>query len=234
MKTVQITSQRLLSRIHGISPFYKHTHPSINPFPTGIIRNFCLQTKETKPDDIETELKKPTTTKDNFELIYTSNYKSTIYGVKFLSFTGCITSLIVAPTVIFNPLNVPFLASISMIGKCFLGIPVAIFGVGTSYALHSFTKSFVTKMYYNKSTQDIQLQFVTIYLSTITLNTNMKNIRTLDKSKHIGMANVECTDIDKKCFIDHECLSEDIAQKIGFNNDDNESTEDDTSWMGKQ
>ena len=176
-------------------------------------------------------------TKTNtFDLVYTSNYNSTVYGVKMLSFTGCITSLIVAPIIIFNPLNFPVLASISMVGKCFLGGSCAVFGVGTSYCLHLFTKSIATKIYHNAKTDDIQLQFVTIYLSTITLQTNLNHMKALNKSTHIGIANVECTDIGRKCFINDELLSDYISEKMGFDEDvtDRSNTNDDTSWMGKQ
>eukprot|EP01084_Bolivina_argentea_P149942 261856_1 len=222
MKAIH-TNLRLISRKINTISTYSYLSRSVG--------NFCTQIKDTKPSEVD----QPNNKQDNeFKLIYTSNYNSTVYGVKFLSFTGCITSLIVAPLIIFNPFHFSVLESISTVGRCFLGIPIAIFGVGTSYALHLFTKSIATKMYHNQQNDDVQLQFVTLYLTTITLTTNLNHMKVLDKAQNIGIANIHCTDINKKCFLNDEYLSEYVANKIGFNDDNIQQSDDDTSWMGKQ
>jgi len=218
--------------------FPKHAPSSFSMSQSSISRDYSTQTKDEKPESEssnEQQTDKQQQKEHPFELVYTSTYSSTVYGVKFLSFTGCLASLLVAPFIIFDPLHVPLLANISMLGKCFLGIPVAVFGVGTSFALHLFTKSIVTKMYHNKATDEMRLQFVTLYLKTVTLNTNLKNMKALDKKTQVGVSNVNCTDINKYCFINPEHLPEDIANRIGLNEEDeSQSMDDDTSWMGKQ
>ena len=200
--------------------------------------SFCSQLQEPKatmqnePKNDEEDSKQ---SPNGFQLIYTSNYKRTLHSVKFLSLTGCIGSLIVAPIIIFNPSNIPLLTSIPFVGRWFIGIPVAAFGVASSYALHLFTKCIVTKMYHDPITDNVRLQFVTLFLTTLEMETNLKQMKTL-KQDTIGMTNVECTDIGKKCFIEQDHLPEDIADKIGFNADTDSAENDkhDTSWMGKQ
>ena len=90
-------------------------------------------------------------------------------------------------------------------------------------------------MYHDPSTDDVRLQFVTLFLTTLEMETNLNQMGTL-KQDTVGMTNVECADIGKKCFIEQDHLPEDIADKIGFNADSSNGDHDknDTSWMGKQ
>merc|ERR1712130_641979 len=67
-------------------------------------RSFCSQVQEEKAT--EDSLKEQQQS-ESLKLVYTSNYKRTLHSVKFLSLTGCIGSLIVAPIIIFNPSSIP-------------------------------------------------------------------------------------------------------------------------------
>eukprot|EP00485_Elphidium_margaritaceum_P023773 CAMPEP_0202713258 /NCGR_PEP_ID=MMETSP1385-20130828/52459_1 /ASSEMBLY_ACC=CAM_ASM_000861 /TAXON_ID=933848 /ORGANISM="Elphidium margaritaceum" /LENGTH=87 /DNA_ID=CAMNT_0049373551 /DNA_START=444 /DNA_END=707 /DNA_ORIENTATION=- len=87
-------------------------------------------------------------------------------------------------------------------------------------------------MYRNTRTDDLQLQFVSILLRRYTIHTNLKHLKALDKSAHIGLSNVQLSDVNKSCFFNEQDLPIDISKAIGFNQESKEEL--DKSWMGKQ
>merc|ERR1712087_114173 len=110
-------------------------------------------------------------------------------------------------------------------------------------ALNSFIKPITMQMTHQASTDEVQLQFVTLFLTTLTYNTNLSALHKLPEG-NLGMANVEvakcyiaedpqCREMATKCYIEEDALPEHIAQKIGFN-DEVKTTglggEEDTSW----
>eukprot|EP01084_Bolivina_argentea_P039556 73094_1 len=195
-----IKSLGLPSKYHKYSPYFMSRF------------HFNVQIKDIKVNELE----------DNeFELIYTSNCKNKINAVNILSFAGCVASLVIAPTIIFNPLNLE-LFGLSMSGIYCIGVHSFFLGVGTSVAINElYTTSMVTDMYHNNKTHDIQIQLKTFHLTNITLNTNLNNMSSYDNTRNIfDKSNVYCSDINKKVFIDPNLLNQYFYNKLSFDHDD--------------
>ena len=196
-------------------------------------RCFCVQTKMEKPqednqdadtqqdDNIEQQNTGKSTLND-YDHVYSLSFGRKLYSIKLLSLGGCFASLILAPSIIMNPTSIEFIENLSTMGRYSLAVPTIVFGCGTTAALHLFTHKMATNIFINKETNDVTIQLITLFATTMSYQTNLKYLKRLD---HSTLSNVECLKDSNNPFtfyVDTSQIPEFMLDKMGFLNNDKE------------
>lgn len=85
------------------------------------------------------------------------------------------------------------------------------------------TNDHVIKMYYDKKTQNVELQTLSTFLKIIKYQTNISNLQQIGKdSDKVYGNNIKCIKSGQQFFIDTAYLDDDILEYMGFIGDKND------------
>ncbi|ETO07019.1 hypothetical protein RFI_30372 [Reticulomyxa filosa] len=171
---------------------------------------FSTQTKVSKPKEPE-KINTNEKLANNMELVYTGK---NALPLKILSLSGCTVSIIFGVIMILNPTNVAALAAMRQTSRAFIGALVMSFGISTSVVLHMFCRNIITKLYYNKTSGDIQLEVVNLWLRTTTYHSTINELKKIPSTSPSVFVNVQCHKNQKKFWLDPTIIPNDLCEKI--------------------
>ena len=171
-----------------------------------------------------TQIKQDEDKDDNenkFELIYESENSNIVYLGKSGTILYGTICLCISPFVLIFPFeNVAF--THYWIGRGILSLSLISIGLIMPRWFALITNDHVIKMYYDKKTQNVELQTLSTFLKIIKYQTKISNLQQIPKdSDKVYGNNIKCIKSQRQFFIDTAYLDDDILEYMGFIGDKN-------------